>query len=679
MSRYTATATYPWKNELERYRTLAAEAGSAPADGWSRERKLALVKQIVCAYTKYQDSNGAIIDPYSGIERYYSTPAYAMAAAVLVDEGHMELLDSASAALSHSIDAVVSGSAPDNHPDFFPVLMMRAYMLLRSHRPDQASIWAEALRTIDPENDYVFTMSKMNNANRMINWNAIMISGEYLRWSEHLAIEDTTWMDRYLEAYHLPRFTPLGLYQDGPLDRPNCPFSYDIATRYHLEVMLDGGYEGAVADALREKLNHGAFSSLLMLSPLGEIPPRGRSSQHQWNEAAAAYVCSVHAKLAMQAGDSVIAGAFARAANRCFEAVERWLMPDGRLKIVRNEYAPEKRHGYEVYTNHTCYNLWTAAALAHACLRASDEGIVLSYLPSEIGNRVLQTGGWFETVLASVPGQQLVLHTALNDPYTIPGLVRVQQAGLPGLIGPSAASHVQAGFTEFAEGVVQPLSYCPAWKTTDGVWHSLAEGIPSGSEYDRDAGIDPANGGGSIIFKMATRTGEITAENKLHKTVSAVGTDIVESIAEHDTRKASEQTKRETAEKAMLNTTENDFEITWTGPLPGMRSIITRYVQRADELVVTYIFEGEMEAVGAVIPLMFSDGREQAVITYTEQSVRTAYLGAYVESTVQDAKAVIQLNPQEVASRNGLLKQARMEVYDAQQLTFTIRLGRDLT
>ena len=87
--------------------------------------------------------------------------------------------------------------------------MLRAYMLLRSHRPEQAVLWAEALRTIDPENDYVFTMSKMNNANRMINWNAIMISGEYLRWSEHLASEDTTWMDRYLEAYHLPRFTRL--------------------------------------------------------------------------------------------------------------------------------------------------------------------------------------------------------------------------------------------------------------------------------------------------------------------------------------------------------------------------------------------------------------------------------------------------------------------------------------
>lgn len=64
--------------------------------------------------------------------------------------------------------------------------MMRAYMLLKSHLPEHAQIWAEALKTISPEQDYVFTMSKMNNPNRMINWNAIMISGEYLRWHEQI-------------------------------------------------------------------------------------------------------------------------------------------------------------------------------------------------------------------------------------------------------------------------------------------------------------------------------------------------------------------------------------------------------------------------------------------------------------------------------------------------------------
>lgn len=644
MSKYTAASTYPWRDALENYRTLAEKAGPAPSDGWNQARKLALVESVVRAYSPYQDSSGAIIDPFSEVERYYSTPAYAMAASVLVQAGHMDLLASAASALSHSIDVVVKGCAPDHHPDFFPVLMMRAYILLKPHMPEQAKVWAEALKKIQPEQDYVFTMSKMNNPNRMINWNAIMISGEYLRLREHLASEGTDWMDRYLNLYHLPRFTPLGLYQDGPLDRPNCPFSYDIATRYHLDVMLEAGYDGACAGELKEQLRHGAFSTLLTLSPLGEIPPRGRSSQHQWNEAAAAYVCSAHATQALQAGDRVMAGAFARAANRCFEAVERWKMDDGRLKIVRNEYAPEARHGYEIYTNHTGYNLWTAAALAHACLSDPGEDVTEIYLPSEVGNRVLQADGWFETIIASVAGQQMILHTAMNDPYTVPGLVRIQQVGLPGLIGPSAAGHVQSGFTEFAEGEVGPLSYCPVWKTADGNWHSLAGGIPSGADYDRDAGIDPAEGGGSILFETVDQ--EVRDDS---------------ASPEEDDGKHQEQA--------------NAFTVTWLGPLIGLDSLSTRYVQQADLLTVTYEFDGELEAVGALIPLMFSDGREQAVITHSKQAVRSEYRGAYVESTVLDEGAIIQLKQQPVASRNGLLKEARMEVSGGRSITFTIKLG----
>jgi hypothetical protein len=166
---------------------------------------------------------------------------------------------------------------------------------------------------------------------------------------------------------------------------------------------------------------------------------------------------------------------------------------------------------------------------------------------------------------------------------------------------------------------------------------------------------------------------EISAENIQHETLSVAGGNGNVNVAEDTAGQATVKN----AGDAPLNTAENDFEITWTGPLSGIQSVSTRYVQRAGELTVTYEFEGEIVAVGALIPLMFSDGQEQAVITHTEQSVRTAYRGAYVESTVQDAGAVIQLDQQVVASRNGLLKQARMEVYGAQQLTFTVRLGRN--
>lgn len=115
--------------------------------------------------------------------------------------------------------------------------------------------------------------------------------------------------------------------------------------------------------------------------------------------------------------------------------------------------------------------------------------------------------------------------------------------------------------------------------------------------------------------------------------------------------------------------------MTWLGPLPGLNSLRTRYVQRAELLTVTYEFDGELEAVGALIPLMFNDGREQADITHSKQAVRSEYRGAYVESTVLDEGAIIHLKQQPVASRNGLLKEARMEVSGGRSITFTIRLG----
>jgi hypothetical protein len=115
--------------------------------------------------------------------------------------------------------------------------------------------------------------------------------------------------------------------------------------------------------------------------------------------------------------------------------------------------------------------------------------------------------------------------------------------------------------------------------------------------------------------------------------------------------------------------------VTWVGPLPGIETLRTHYVQQADVLTITYEFEGEIAAAGALIPLMFSDGREQAVITHMDQSVRTEYRGAYVESTALDQGAIIHLEEQAVAFRNGLLKEARIEVSGARGLTFSIRLG----
>ncbi|MBE0343316.1 glycosyl hydrolase, partial [Paenibacillus sp. 28ISP30-2] len=177
MNKLHTGSVYPWQTELEEFIEQLDEqlenGLNRVDDGWTHQRKLAVLEKLVRAYTPHQDENGAIIDPHSDSERYYSTPSYALAAAVLVKEGRHDLLESAAAALTHSIACVVEERAPDHHPDFFPIMMMGAYRLLKNLLPEQATAWKQQLSRIQPEDTYIFTMSKMKNPNRMINWNAI--------------------------------------------------------------------------------------------------------------------------------------------------------------------------------------------------------------------------------------------------------------------------------------------------------------------------------------------------------------------------------------------------------------------------------------------------------------------------------------------------------------------------
>ena len=87
---------------------------------------------IVRHFARYQDQSGAIMDPYARREIQYSTPSYALAAAMLVHSGlRPELLKSASRALGRSIEALATHSAPDRIGDFFIYPTMAAYRLLR--------------------------------------------------------------------------------------------------------------------------------------------------------------------------------------------------------------------------------------------------------------------------------------------------------------------------------------------------------------------------------------------------------------------------------------------------------------------------------------------------------------------------------------------------------------------
>ncbi|WP_231503618.1 hypothetical protein [Paenibacillus sp. 1-18] len=255
-------------------------------------------------------------------------------------------------------------------------------------------------------------------------------------------------------------------------------------------------------------------------------------------------------------------------------------------------------------------------------------------IPAEIGSRVLETDGWFQTVIAAVDGQQMLVQTSVNDPYNIPGIVRIQQSSLPPLIGPSSAGHADRGFTGFTEGDIFPLSYTPAWQTEDGKWHSLSEGIPGTLEFDRDGGIDPQDGGGSVQVEQSSATDGAT-----------------------------------------------DFTLLWRGPFPGVREIRTHYRQVRGKIEVRYELQGNIQHVGALIPLMAYDGRERSVIHHVmsageeTESIRVEYAGASLEviPTTEGTNVVWPEELTSVACRNGLLKGARLEC-TGNRISFIIRL-----
>ena len=87
---------------------LSVRAPQAPT-GVTRSDYLRMVDGIVRHFAPFQDQSGAIIDPYAHREIQYSTPSYALAAAMLVHSGmRPELLNSASRALDRSINALAT-------------------------------------------------------------------------------------------------------------------------------------------------------------------------------------------------------------------------------------------------------------------------------------------------------------------------------------------------------------------------------------------------------------------------------------------------------------------------------------------------------------------------------------------------------------------------------------------
>ncbi len=183
------------------------------------------ISSIVSFFGSSQSECGAILDPTDAREWFYSTPCFALAAAVLVKHGREDLRPSAERAVEWASVRLALGSAPDGHSDFFTVYLLLADELLRSDaEPSRRKQWQRALHSIDPARIYQDSLGKGRVPG---NWSALNIAGEFLRFRAGLG-GDRRWWESHL-PFHLDRFDRLGLYGDG--DAADHPTAYDPVAR----------------------------------------------------------------------------------------------------------------------------------------------------------------------------------------------------------------------------------------------------------------------------------------------------------------------------------------------------------------------------------------------------------------------------------------------------------------
>lgn len=420
-----STTEHPLQPQINR--VLASQQSIQPT-GLTRADYLKVVAGQVRALRKYQKPDGDMPDPVDG-RTQFSPPCYAHSVATLVASGFdtdPQLLDSGMRAMDFSVDCLAKGMAafPDKHPDFYTYPVMLALEQFEKVAPkERLATWRKQLAAINPAKTYV-AYGKADN-----NWTLVHAAGEFLRGA------DLAYVERALRIQR-PHMTSLGLYLEH-----GAPFAYDAFSRYFLTGMLQRGYQD---EFYRDACWKGAWTSLLIQSPFGELPTGYRSAQHIWNEAELAKVYEIYAAEYAKAGRLAEAGAFKRGARLALASVKQWIRSDGSGYIVKNRYPIEARHGYETYSVHVNYNLLACSMLC-AAWQYADDSIEEKPAPADVGGFIIHIPE-FNMVVANAGGSYAQYMTKGNGKYNPDGLIRVHlkdghpQLGYSDGILPGAAS-----------------------------------------------------------------------------------------------------------------------------------------------------------------------------------------------------------------------------------------------
>ena len=427
---------------------------------FERNDYLNVINSQVRAMVKYQDKDGRIVDPVEKEEKFYTTPCFAHSVSALVASATIKIEDDLAArgmkALDISLTDMVNATVNGNHGDFYTWPVMLAYATFKPFASkEQLKSWDDKIESVQIDKLYrTYDNPKENN------WVLVHTAGEFLRAQNGFTSND--YIEKML-GYQLANFTDLGMYNEH-----GNPLPYDLFPRHYLSGMLQMGYTGSHAVALKDNLWKGAWTSLFMQSPFGELPTGYRSSHHIWNEAEQCVVFEIYASAYEKLGREKEAGAFKRAALLSLKSIKEWIREDGSGYIVKNRFPIENRHGYERYSMHTCYNMLATSMLAQAWQFSNDEIEELAS-PADVGGFVLPILEPFHKIFANAKGTYLEYETKGDKTYNPTGIIRAHINGAHAQLGPSN------GLAPLFSGEGVFLATGPLWQNNTGNWVSLAE------------------------------------------------------------------------------------------------------------------------------------------------------------------------------------------------------------
>lgn len=462
-----ATTAHPLADTINTFVARQRNWTDFRPSGLSRVDYLRVIEGQVRAMRVYQDATGRIIDPVERVEKFFATPCYAHAVAILAaskQTADADLVESGLRALDISLRDMAAANAAGGHGDFYTWPAMFAYELLQPlASPSRRAAWKQDLAAIDPRRLYRRYLDEASN------WCVVNIGGEFLR-ARH-GVTSLAYVDAAL-GLHRQNFTPHGMFVEH-----GEPMAYDHFSRYFLGGMLQLGYRGAHFEAYREWVWRGAWTSLFIQSPAGELPAGYRSAHHIWNEAEQCVTFELYASAYARAGRRAEAGAFKRAARLSLASIRHWIRPDGSGYIVKNRYPIEARHGYESYSAHTCYNLLACSMLAQAW-HFADDSVEEHPSPADVGGFVIPLLRPFHKIFANAGGTFIEYDTAGDHVYNPTGLIRVHCKDVPPRLGPSD------GCAPRLSGKTVNVAVGPSWQDAAGAWHSLAEATPPSRPKD---------------------------------------------------------------------------------------------------------------------------------------------------------------------------------------------------